>query len=57
MKTNRTTKGEEVLKLMRKIDKYSKSSIELVAYTQILKQQKQLNGNNHHISININTEC
>jgi predicted translin family RNA/ssDNA-binding protein len=57
MKTNRTTKGEEVLKLMRKIDKYSKSSIELVAYTQILKQQKQLNGKNHHISININTEC
>jgi hypothetical protein len=29
----------------------------LTAHNQILKQQKQLNGRNHHIPININTEC
>jgi hypothetical protein len=28
----------------------------LTAHNQILKQQKQLNGRNHHIPININTE-
>jgi hypothetical protein len=26
-------------------------------HNQTLKQQKQLNGRNHHIPININTEC
>jgi hypothetical protein len=30
--------------------------IELAAHTQILKQQKQLNGRNHHIPLNTNTE-
>jgi hypothetical protein len=29
----------------------------LAAHTQILKKWKQLNGRNHHIPININTEC
>jgi hypothetical protein len=32
----------------------SKSIIDLTAHNQFLKQQKQLN---HHISINVNTEC
>jgi hypothetical protein len=49
-------KGQEVLNLMRKTDKYSESSIESSAHTQILKQQKQLNSRNHHILININTK-
>jgi hypothetical protein len=39
MKTNITMKGGEVLSLMRKTDKYSESTIELAAHTQILKQQ------------------
>jgi hypothetical protein len=55
-KTNITMKGWKVLNLLR-TDKYSESSTELAAHTQILKQQKQLNGRNHHIPININTEC
>jgi hypothetical protein len=35
----------------------SKSSIDLTVHNQILKLQKQLNGRNHHIPVNINTEC
>jgi hypothetical protein len=57
MKTNMTMKGQEVLKLMIRTDKYSEGSIESAAHTQILKQPKQLNGRNHHISLNTNTEC
>jgi hypothetical protein len=38
-------------------DKYSESSIALIAHNQTLKQQKQLNGWNNHIPIIINTEC
>jgi hypothetical protein len=37
--------------------KYSVSSIESAADTQILKQQKQRNDRNHHIPINTNNEC
>jgi hypothetical protein len=39
-KTNITMKGWEELKLIRRTDKYSESSIELAAYTQILKKTK-----------------
>jgi hypothetical protein len=56
MKTNITMKGQEVLNLMRRTDKCSENSIELTAHTQILKQQKQLNGRNQHIALNINSE-
>jgi hypothetical protein len=38
-------------------NKHSESSIESAAYTQILEQEKQLNGRNHHIPINTNSEC
>jgi hypothetical protein len=38
----------------RRKDKESESSIDLAAHNQILKQ---LNGKNHHILINTNTEC
>jgi hypothetical protein len=31
--------------------------MDLPAHNQILKQQKQLNGRNHHLPINIHTEC
>jgi hypothetical protein len=54
MKTNIIMKGQEVLNLMRRTDKHSESSIESVVHTQILKQ---LNGSNHHIPLNTNTEC
>jgi hypothetical protein len=33
------------------------SNIDLAIHNQTLKQQKQLNDRNHHIPININTEC
>jgi hypothetical protein len=45
MKTN-ITKGKEVLNFMRRTDKHSECSTELVAHMQILKQQKQLNDRN-----------
>jgi uridine kinase len=38
-------------------NRQSEISIELAAHIQILKKQKQLNGRNHHILLNINTEC
>jgi hypothetical protein len=57
MKTNITMKGQKVLNLIRRKDKHSESSIESAAYTQVLKQQKQLNGRNHHIPLHTNTEC
>jgi hypothetical protein len=50
-------KGQEALKLIRRTDKHSESSTELSAHTQILKQQKQPNGRNHHIPLNTNTKC
>jgi hypothetical protein len=45
------------IKPQKKIRKESESSIDSNAHYQILKHQKQLNGRNYHISININTEC
>jgi hypothetical protein len=57
MKANKTTREEEVLNCRRRKDTESESSIDLTVHSQILKQQKQLNGRNHHKPININTEC
>jgi hypothetical protein len=34
----------------------SESSIDLTTHNQILKQQKQLNGRNHYIPIDMNNE-
>jgi hypothetical protein len=56
MKMNIITKGQEILNLKRRTDKYLEKSIDSASHTQILKQQKQLNGRNHHILTNINTE-
>jgi hypothetical protein len=55
MKTNKTSREQEVSNHGRK-DKESDSSIDLGAHNQRLKQQKQLNGRNDHMSMNINTE-
>jgi RNase H-fold protein (predicted Holliday junction resolvase) len=52
---NKTMRGWEVSNHSRK-DKESDSNIDSAAHNQILEQQKQLNGRNHHIPININTE-
>jgi hypothetical protein len=41
----------------RRKDKESESNTDSAAHNQTLKQQKQLNDRNHHIPININTEC
>jgi hypothetical protein len=54
LKINIAMKWQDILNLMR-IDKYSESSIESATHTQILKQQKQLNGKNLQIPLNINT--
>jgi hypothetical protein len=57
MKVNKTMRGEAVPNHRRRKDKESESNIDSAAHKQTLKQQKQLNDRNHHIPININTEC
>jgi hypothetical protein len=56
MKANKTMRRQAVSNHRRRKDKESDSSIDSNVHNQILKQQKQLNDNDHHISININTE-
>jgi hypothetical protein len=41
----------------RRKDKESENNINSAAHKQTLKQQKQLNDRNYHITTNINTEC
>jgi hypothetical protein len=57
MKANKTMRGWDISNHRRRKDKQSEHSIDLAAHNQILKQQRQLNGKNHHIPININSEC
>jgi hypothetical protein len=57
MKANKTMKEQAAPSHMRTKGKKVESNIDLTAHNQILKQQRQLNDRNHHISININTEC
>jgi hypothetical protein len=57
MKANKTMRGHAVPNHRRRKDKESESNINSAAHNQTLKQQKQLNDRNHHILININTEC
>jgi hypothetical protein len=52
MKANKTMRGQ--YQTTGK-DKESESGIDSAAHNQIHK--KQLNGRNHHIPININSEC
>jgi hypothetical protein len=47
---------QEVLNPTR-TDKDSEGIIEFAACTQILEQQKYVNGQNHHIPLNTNIEC
>jgi hypothetical protein len=55
MKANKTARGWAVSSHRRR-DRESERNIDSAAHNQTLKQQKQLNGRNHHIPININTE-
>jgi hypothetical protein len=57
MKANKTMRGQAVSNHRRRKDKESESSGDSGSHNKILKQQKQLNGRNHHTPININTEC
>jgi hypothetical protein len=57
MKANKTMRGQTTPNHSRRKDKESESNINSTAYNQNLKKQKQLNDRNHHILININTEC
>jgi hypothetical protein len=50
-------RGQAIPNHRRRKDKKSESNIDSAADNQTLKQQKQLNDRNHHIPININTEC
>jgi hypothetical protein len=54
MKANKTVRGQAAPNHRRRKDKESESNIDSAAHNQTLKQQKQLNGKNHHIHININ---
>jgi hypothetical protein len=54
MKANKTMKGQTVQEKKRQAES---SNIDSAAHNQTLKQQKQLNDRNHHISIDTNTEC
>jgi hypothetical protein len=57
MKANKTMQEWEVSNHRRGKDKESENSIDSAAHNQTLKQQKQLNGRNHHVPINTNNEC
>jgi hypothetical protein len=57
MKAKKTIRGQAASNHRRRKDKDSESNIDSAAHNQTLKQQKQLNDRNHHISIIINTEC
>jgi hypothetical protein len=57
MKAKKTMKGKAVPNHRRRKDKEVESNIDSGVHNQILKQQKQLNGRNHHIPINTNTQC
>jgi hypothetical protein len=57
MKENKTMKRQAVPKDRKRKDKESENNIDSASQNQALKQQNQLNDRNHHIPININTEC
>jgi hypothetical protein len=56
MRANKTMTGEAVPNHRRRKGKKLESNIDSAIHNQTLKQQKQPNGRNHHIPININTE-
>jgi hypothetical protein len=57
MKANKTMKRQAVSNHRRRKGKKVECNTDSAAFNQTLKQQKQLNNRNHHIPINMNTEC
>jgi hypothetical protein len=57
MKANKTMRGQAISNHWKRKDKESESSNDSAAHNQTLKNQKHPNDRNHHIPININTEC
>jgi phage anti-repressor protein len=57
MKANEAMRGQAISNHRRIKDKELESNIDSGAHNQTLKQEKQLNDRNHHIPINMNTEC
>jgi hypothetical protein len=57
MKAKKTMKGQTIPSYRRRKDKESASNINSAVHNQNLKQQKKINNRNHHIPININSEC
>jgi hypothetical protein len=55
--SKQTMRGQEVSNHRKRKDKQSENSIDSAAHNQTFKQQKQVNGRNQHIPININTDC
>jgi hypothetical protein len=51
VKANKTMKGQAVPNHKRRKSK------KVAAHNQTLKQQRQLNDRNHHITTNTNSEC
>jgi hypothetical protein len=57
MKANKTMRRQTKQNHRRLKDKESDSNNDSAAHNQTLKQQKQLNGRNHHIPTNVDNEC
>jgi hypothetical protein len=51
------TKPQEDGKYQTTGEEKTESSTDSAAHPQALQQQKNVNGRNHHIPINVNTEC
>jgi hypothetical protein len=57
MKANKTMKGQAIPNHRRRKDKKVVSNPDLATHNQTLNQQRQLYDRDHHVLININTEC
>jgi hypothetical protein len=57
MRANKTMRGQAVPNHRRKKDKEVENNTDSAAYSQTLKQQRQLCDRDHHVPIDINTEC
>jgi hypothetical protein len=57
MKANKTMKGQAKPNHRRRKGKKAKGNTDSAKHNQTLNQQRQLNDRDHHVPININTEC
>jgi hypothetical protein len=57
MKANKTMKGQEIPNHRRRKGKKVQSNIDSATHNQTFNQQRQLHDRDHHVPININTEC